>query len=85
MAAFAGAAHCAAVQHPLNVLNDAPAMLAACDAQDLASINNGPLAMGLLTEHDARGQERITLPRAQHEHLLAKIDWYRSQLSAAHT
>jgi aryl-alcohol dehydrogenase-like predicted oxidoreductase len=49
VAAFAGAAHCAAVQHPLNVLADAPAMLAACDAHDLASINNGPLAMGLLT------------------------------------
>src|SRR5262249_19571750 len=48
-AAFAGGAHYAAVQHPLNVLADAPAMLAACDAHDLASINNGPLAMGLLT------------------------------------
>src|SRR5215468_3088152 len=49
VAAFAGGAHYAAVQHPLNVLADAPAMLAACDAHDLASINNGPLAMGLLT------------------------------------
>ncbi len=48
-AAFAGGAHCAAIQHPLNVLADAPAMLAICDAHDLASINNSPLAMGLLT------------------------------------
>ena len=48
-AAFAGGAHCAAIQHPLNVLADAPDMLAACDAHDLASVNNGPLAMGLLT------------------------------------
>jgi len=47
--AFAGGAHCAAIQHPLNVLADAPDMLAACDAHDLASVNNGPLAMGLLT------------------------------------
>src|SRR6266536_3096554 len=48
-AAFAGAAHCAAIQHELNALADAPAMLAACDALDLASINRSPLAMGLLT------------------------------------
>jgi aryl-alcohol dehydrogenase-like predicted oxidoreductase len=48
-AAFAGGVHCAAIQHPLNVLADAPAMLAACDTHGLASINNSPLAMGLLT------------------------------------
>jgi aryl-alcohol dehydrogenase-like predicted oxidoreductase len=48
-AAFAGGVHCAAIQHPLNVLADAPAILAVCDAHDLASINNSPLAMGLLT------------------------------------
>ena len=48
-AALAGGAHYVAVQHPLNVLADDPAMLAACDADDLASVNNGPLAMGLLT------------------------------------
>jgi aryl-alcohol dehydrogenase-like predicted oxidoreductase len=49
VAAFASGAHCAAIQHPLNVLADAPAILAVCDAHDLASINNSPLAMGLLT------------------------------------
>jgi aryl-alcohol dehydrogenase-like predicted oxidoreductase len=48
-AAFAGGAHCAAIQHELNVLADAPAMLAACDSAGLASINRSPLAMGLLT------------------------------------
>jgi aryl-alcohol dehydrogenase-like predicted oxidoreductase len=48
-AAFAGAADCAAIQHELNVLADAPAMLATCDTCDLASINRSPLAMGLLT------------------------------------
>jgi aryl-alcohol dehydrogenase-like predicted oxidoreductase len=48
-ATFAGGAHCAAIQHPLNVLADAPVMLAACDDHSLASINNSPLAMGLLT------------------------------------
>ena len=48
-AAFAGGAHCAAIQHELNVLADAPAMLAVCDNFGLASINRSPLAMGLLT------------------------------------
>jgi aryl-alcohol dehydrogenase-like predicted oxidoreductase len=48
-AAFAAGPHCAAVQHPLNVFADAPRMLAICEAHDLASVNNSPLAMGLLT------------------------------------
>jgi len=48
-AVFAGGAHCAAIQHDLNVLADAPDMLAACDTFDVASINRTPLAMGLLT------------------------------------
>jgi len=48
-AAFAAGRHCAAVQHPLNVFADAPEMLAICEANDLASVNNTPLAMGLLT------------------------------------
>jgi aryl-alcohol dehydrogenase-like predicted oxidoreductase len=47
-AAFAKGPHCAAVQHELNVLADDPAMLAVCDTHDLASVNRGPLAMGLL-------------------------------------
>ena len=48
-ASFASGPHCAAVQHELNVLADAPVMLEVCDACDIASINRGPLAMGLLT------------------------------------
>jgi aryl-alcohol dehydrogenase-like predicted oxidoreductase len=48
-AAYADGAHCAAIQHELNVLTDAPDMLGVCDGFDLASINRSPLAMGLLT------------------------------------
>ncbi len=49
-AAFAEAGvHCVAIQHNQSVLLDNAAMLALCQAQDLASINRGPLAMGLLT------------------------------------
>ncbi|MGW3139986.1 aldo/keto reductase [Streptomyces sp. NPDC001139] len=47
-AVFAEGAHCAAVQHALNVFQDAPAMLALCEEADLASVNRSPLAMGLL-------------------------------------
>jgi len=46
---FAEGEHCAAIQSQINVLDDAPEMLALCEAHNLASINRGPLAMGLLT------------------------------------
>ncbi|AKH82061.1 aldo/keto reductase [Streptomyces sp. CNQ-509] len=48
-AAFAEGPHCAAVQHRLNVLEDAPEMLALCAERGLASVNRSPLAMGLLS------------------------------------
>jgi aryl-alcohol dehydrogenase-like predicted oxidoreductase len=42
-------AHTVAVQHELSVLNDTAEMLEVCERYRLASINRGPLAMGLLT------------------------------------
>jgi aryl-alcohol dehydrogenase-like predicted oxidoreductase len=48
-AVFADGAHCAAIQHELNVLTGAPGMLMVCDSLDLASVNRSPLAMGLLS------------------------------------
>ncbi|MBB5873165.1 aryl-alcohol dehydrogenase-like predicted oxidoreductase [Allocatelliglobosispora scoriae] len=56
-AAFAAAgAACTAIQHDMSVLNDAAAVIAVCEEQRLASINRGPLAMGLLSGkyHDGR-------------------------------
>ncbi|MEU7801366.1 aldo/keto reductase [Micromonospora arborensis] len=48
--AFAAAGpRCAAIQHDESVLRDNAAVLAVCDSHDLASLNRGPLAMGLLT------------------------------------
>jgi aryl-alcohol dehydrogenase-like predicted oxidoreductase len=47
-AALAVGEHCTAVQHELNVLTDAPDMLALCEAHDLASIDKYPLLMGIL-------------------------------------
>ncbi|MEV7086797.1 aldo/keto reductase [Streptomyces sp. NPDC093085] len=50
-ALFARGEHCAAVQHTCNVLEDTPEMLALCAELGLASVNRGPLAMGLLARH----------------------------------
>ena len=46
---FAKGSRCAAVQHQMNVFNDAPEMTSLCGELGLASINRGPLAMGLLS------------------------------------
>ena len=49
-AAFAAASpSVTAVQHDLSVLRDNPDMIAVCERDNLASVNRGPLAMGLLT------------------------------------
>ena len=45
---FASGAHCTAIEHRLNVINDNPAMLELCQEHDLASLNRGPLLMGVL-------------------------------------
>ncbi|MFN8531893.1 MAG: aldo/keto reductase [Anaerolineae bacterium] len=46
---FAQGEHCSAIQVELNVIDDAADILAVCDEFNLAAINRGPLAMGLLT------------------------------------
>ncbi|MFD7504819.1 aldo/keto reductase [Streptomyces sp. NPDC059850] len=55
-AVFAEGPHCTAVQHRLNILQDAPELLALCAGSDLASISRSPLAMGLLTGKHAAGR-----------------------------
>lgn len=46
---FAQGKHCAAIQHDLNVVMDAPDMLKLCEEQNLASVNRSPLARGALS------------------------------------
>lgn len=48
-ALFAEGTHCTAIQHHLNIFEGNEALLAFCEQRNLASINRGPLAMGLLT------------------------------------
>jgi aryl-alcohol dehydrogenase-like predicted oxidoreductase len=47
--AFSTSPHCSVVQQQLSVLDGNMALLALCEELDLASINRGPLGMGLLT------------------------------------
>jgi len=46
---FAQGPKCTSIQLQLNVLDDNPEMIALCKKYNLAAINRGPLAMGLLT------------------------------------
>jgi len=46
---FAEGPNCSAAQFQMNVLDDAASMVALCEELNLAAINRGPLAMGLLT------------------------------------
>ncbi|HZM25649.1 MAG TPA: aldo/keto reductase, partial [Anaerolineales bacterium] len=46
---FANGKHCVAIQHDLNVIIDAPEMLALCEELNLASINRSALARGALS------------------------------------
>jgi aryl-alcohol dehydrogenase-like predicted oxidoreductase len=57
---FAAGSHCTAIQVELNVVDDAPDILAVCEEFNLAAINRGPLAMGLLTGKYKPGD---TLPK----------------------
>ncbi|KAA3644818.1 MAG: aldo/keto reductase [Chloroflexi bacterium] len=47
--AFASGEHCSVVQQQLNIFDSDGEMLELCDEIDLASINRGPLGMGVLT------------------------------------
>jgi len=52
---FAEGEHCAAIQHDLNVILDAPEMLALCEQHNLANVNRSPLARGALTGKYRKG------------------------------
>ena len=55
-AIFAKGPGCTAAQFQLNVLDDNPGMRELCERENLAAINRGPLAMGLLTgKYDRAG------------------------------
>ncbi len=57
---FARGAHCATIEHALNLFADAPAMLELCGREGLASVDRSPLAMGLLS---GKFDRQSVLPR----------------------
>lgn len=46
---FSESKNCSAIQHQLNILQDADEMVQLCEEKNLASINRSPLAMGFLS------------------------------------
>lgn len=82
--------HCAAIQHQLNMFQRADEMLALCTKHNIASINRGPLAHGLLTgkytvsskfsEHDFRSSDRFHKNKT--EKILPELEKVKSIITA---
>jgi len=72
---FAEGKHCVAIQHDLNVILDAPEMLALCEELNLASINRSALARGALsgkyTKDTIFPQNDVRTDSWSHDHFFA--------------
>jgi aryl-alcohol dehydrogenase-like predicted oxidoreductase len=68
---FANGKRCTAVEHRLNLFQDAHQMLALCEEEDLASVNRVPLMIGLLTGRWKRGD---ALPPSDR-----RSDWFQDE------
>lgn len=74
---FAEGPHCTAIQHAMNVLEDCPEMIALCEASNLASINRGPLAMGLLTGKYTASSRSLPLDDVRSERAPAWLRYFK--------
>jgi aryl-alcohol dehydrogenase-like predicted oxidoreductase len=87
---FGQGKHCAAIQHDLNVVLDAPGVLATCEELDLASVNRSPLARGALTgkysKESAFAENDVRRDQWSYEHFYAptldKLDALRDILTS---
>ena len=87
---FAQGEHCTAIQHNLNVLEDAPEILALCDKFDQASVARGLLGMGFLTGKYTAENYKTLLAQDDFRHrmassfipLLEKLDQVREILTS---
>jgi aryl-alcohol dehydrogenase-like predicted oxidoreductase len=68
---FAQGEHCTAIQHNLNILEDAPEPLALCDEFDQASIARGIFGMGFLTGKYSADNYRTLLSKDDFRHRMA--------------
>ncbi|HZN72477.1 MAG TPA: aldo/keto reductase [Micromonosporaceae bacterium] len=67
--------HCTAIQHSFSVVEDSAEVLAVCERYDLASVNRGPLAMGLLT---GKYTSESTLDKNDVRGIAPEwLDWFR--------
>lgn len=73
-AAFAKGENCAVIEHDLNIFVDNQPLLHFCEAQDLASVNRAPLAMGLLSGKYKPGTTSI---RSDDLRGIHSADWIR--------
>ncbi|MBB6637497.1 aldo/keto reductase [Cohnella thailandensis] len=72
---FAQSKHCVAIQHNMNVFQDNADMLELCERNRLASINRGPLAMGLLT---GKYSDAVTVDDPKDIRYRNDLDWLAS-------
>lgn len=79
---FAQGPHCTAIEHRLNVIMDAPDMLALCDELDLASINRIPLALGMLSGRWTRDTQ---LPPDDRRHEFFEFEAFLQDLDKVQT
>lgn len=93
---FAQRKNCTAIEHNLNIYNDAKEMIDLCENSNLASINRAPLAMGLLTgkfaatselsKGDVRGADHSWVPYFKHgkpePEFLEKLDSVKEILTS---
>ena len=88
---FAQGQHCVAIQHDLNVILDAPEMLALCEELNLASVNRSPLARGALsgkyTKETVFPQNDVRTDSWSREHFfaptLSQLDAIRELLTSS--
>ncbi|MDP4098125.1 aldo/keto reductase [Paenibacillus sp. P96] len=69
---FAQSPHCAAIQHEMNIFRDNSDMISLCEKHKLASINRGPLAMGLLT---GKYSDAVTVTDPKDIRGRSNLDW----------
>jgi aryl-alcohol dehydrogenase-like predicted oxidoreductase len=72
---FGQGKHCVAIQHDLNVVLDAPEMLALCAELNLASVNRSPLARGALSGKYSKStefpQNDVRIDKWSYDHFFA--------------
>ncbi len=73
---FAEGPNCTSIQLNLNVLEDNAAVIAICEQANLAAINRGPLAMGLLTGKYA-ANSRLAINDVRGEHSPAWMQYFK--------